>query len=816
MTFRLLKPVVPATLGTLFILSGCGGSSSGISVPETIDSGSQNTSEPANIGAALPETTTPAVTPVTETISGRVADGYLRGATVCVDLNENASCDENEPQTVTGEGGLYSLLVNDEYSDKPIVAEVPAEAIDEDTGQPFGRDVIFSTPADRPEFISPLTTLVHQELIDNPALSVDDAEAALEEALGIDSTDDTGLFKDYVALAATGEEETRRKYDYLHQTARVVAGMMGDIRETVKDSVTEQGVDLAGDVEARRALQQMIQIEVRELIPEIAEAVANSMQEIEAVDTSAASTDGTDLTAEFNPEELIASLRPEDIAENASERLEAFKEEHAPTAVPMKDLLADGLYMLDVECDYIDYDYDIYEGDDKVVVEEFKTDGDFTQTIEPAVNVILNDDGQIEFEELPQYCNAYYSKIQSVADSNEISAKHYYYDQSNASWTEETEDESYDPHLFVLIDGEWTAARDGGPETVIEYTEDGSVILATDGGTLEVTASAKQLDTTSVAQHVRNRGAEPQFYKLIDQDTMFPEDSWAYHLFIKRRAHQHMLFNWQSDEDDTNCNQYSDNCNLVDVKDDLGFVPVTTVAELQEQSTAEVTINEAFFDHFEHKPVDLVLSAEPTEDGSLPTEGTARWITAPTYYYIDYQENHYEENYIPDYTDYTCHNPDQELILDDQYPAAIESPAQLPIDAYCPEPDLQVKKESFSESELVLTNTNADGILNDFDALPDVDGNGVPDIPEHKDIVLGESHWKVVEVDGQTMIEIEMPVIVRHRFEQPDVATFLLAEQDGFVRRGMKLADWNIGDEIAYSLPAFETLQPLIEVYVAE
>ena len=167
MEFRLFRPVVPVTISTLITLSACGGGSTGTSVSQqAIDNNTQSTPEPIDIGAALPDTDTNTDTPVLDTITGKVADGYLRGATVCIDVNENESCDDDEPQTISEAGGVYTLNVSDEYSDKPILAEVPADAIDEDTGEAFGRDVIFSTPADRPGFISPLTTLVQQELKD--------------------------------------------------------------------------------------------------------------------------------------------------------------------------------------------------------------------------------------------------------------------------------------------------------------------------------------------------------------------------------------------------------------------------------------------------------------------------------------------------------------------------------------------------------------------------------------------------------------------------------------------------------------------------
>ena len=42
-------------------------------------------------------------------ISGRVADGYIRGAVICVDLDSDEACGDDEPSAVSGEGGSWSL-----------------------------------------------------------------------------------------------------------------------------------------------------------------------------------------------------------------------------------------------------------------------------------------------------------------------------------------------------------------------------------------------------------------------------------------------------------------------------------------------------------------------------------------------------------------------------------------------------------------------------------------------------------------------------------------------------------------------------------
>ena len=43
------------------------------------------------------------------TIKGKVADGYVKNAIVCADLNKNFKCDPNEPTDISDKNGNYSL-----------------------------------------------------------------------------------------------------------------------------------------------------------------------------------------------------------------------------------------------------------------------------------------------------------------------------------------------------------------------------------------------------------------------------------------------------------------------------------------------------------------------------------------------------------------------------------------------------------------------------------------------------------------------------------------------------------------------------------
>ena len=42
-------------------------------------------------------------------INGKVVDGYVKNATVCIDLNNNFQCDKNEPSTTSDSNGNYSF-----------------------------------------------------------------------------------------------------------------------------------------------------------------------------------------------------------------------------------------------------------------------------------------------------------------------------------------------------------------------------------------------------------------------------------------------------------------------------------------------------------------------------------------------------------------------------------------------------------------------------------------------------------------------------------------------------------------------------------
>lgn len=875
-----------AVLLPLAITVGCGGGA-GTSVQpvagaaneqptDNTTGGTDNTVDPVT------DTTDQSAAPAA-TVSGRVADGYLQGAVVCVDINENGACDADEPSAISGAGGTYELDIPDGETDKPIIADVPATAIDEDTGEPIGKKLILSTPADRPEFISPITTLVHEELKDNPNLTVEEAEGSVKEELGLSGAEGAGLFEDYVANQRNDDGDAE-DYRFLHQTARVIASMMDDIQDQVEQAATENGLDFASDADTRKAMRQLVRKEVRELLPDISLAVAEAIQQRESASES--DTDTSETPVLVDADALVERLERKESNLDVIEKIDAIREQSEVTQVAVKDILQQGMYWLEVEC----HQEEIYES------EEFDS-----EPVSP-VEIILDDDGAPSPVDLPQDCYAEYGHITVEGANNELVENTYEYDADTSTWVERSYEEDDEVFAFQLIDGEWVAATSDGPSGPVEFLDDGGAVLDSGLGKMLVYATSHSLDNTRVLHHIYRLGGTAEFSELIGEDALFPEGSAVHHLGVKRKALTHVLMNWAPHDDESNCEQYNGNCNVVDVVDDAGFAPATSLDALREQSLYGVQIHGAMHNHYQNRPIDLELLADATAADGLPESGTAVWFMPPHQQDVD---EYTPDEYNPDGSEYypDQYNPDgSEYYPDPDYP---EEPAFIdciadgePVDAddgrpkcsdfeipHPPECAVDIIDSNFDEQRFeeeiqfeqeilnaVDDHRTADGALlsddttfnhedgtvvdldstfdqlnpdgteppvpaphcydgsHDLDAVDpddqfqfdDADGTGVRDQSYPDDgtgtgkELVGKTEWKLITVDGVTMIEIGMPVRVKHETDADDFAALLLIEESGYVRRGARLRDIDTDDAVMYTEAAFATLQSVAEDYVSQ
>ena len=143
-------------------------------------------------------------------IRGKAVDGYLKFATVCLDLNKDGYCQAVEPMTSTNEDGSFTLEIKPEVKNQKGFDEAMLlvyGGVDVDTGDDFKGKLL--APADSEEIsVTPLTTIVakmvQDELKNSDKLTKDQikqtvklAKAKVAEFLDIDPED---LTKDPVAL----------------------------------------------------------------------------------------------------------------------------------------------------------------------------------------------------------------------------------------------------------------------------------------------------------------------------------------------------------------------------------------------------------------------------------------------------------------------------------------------------------------------------------------------------------------------------------------------------------------------------------------
>jgi hypothetical protein len=190
------------------------------------------------------------------TYAGKVVDGAIAGATVCIDLNSNLSCDPGEPSTVSAADGSYSLQYQGGNPvGLPILAVVPVTARDSDDNgktlaevgkSPFNLATPIGSAAGGSAIpVTPLTTLVTHQLLGDATNSKRDSQSiavANQQVQRILGTD-----KDLLAIAPTKTNEVD-----LHKVSQVVAVVLGDMTRqagnTSKMAQVQAGTALLQDV----------------------------------------------------------------------------------------------------------------------------------------------------------------------------------------------------------------------------------------------------------------------------------------------------------------------------------------------------------------------------------------------------------------------------------------------------------------------------------------------------------------------------------------------------------------------------------------
>lgn len=724
-------PQVMFSLPLVLSLTACGGG------------GGSNDNNPNN--TPPPQSQTPP-----QSFSGKVADGYIRGATVCLDLNRNKRCDKDEPSSVTGAGGVYELKATAEQFKSPIVAEVPPEAIDEDTNQPIGKAVLLSAPAGRGAFVSPITTLVQDALEADPNLDIDTAEISVKQTLGINGDNDVSLFEDYLDEEAQAGNEVRGdRLKYLHKTARVVTSLMGDINEKMEKAAIDNGLDIASSESDFLALKRLVNSEIKKLLPEIATKVAANIAEAESQSSGG---------GEFDPTKIIGALAvPKFEGNDFKDKLDNQKTQLNRKAIDAESMLTEGIYEPAVECDM-----------------PSPADGD------SAIG--------------PQ-CQGGYTHIALSDDKARLNMQRYTYKEG--SWQAKGEESSNENSHYgmVLVNGQWQKRLyDEGPENLLveALNDKGALLLkdADDGERLRVTG--RSLDVAGKPIYAMTplempKPAGDEMPVTPPADASFPEGSVMYHLDVQTLSEE-FEFHVQATSFDpsgqdpagANCENRGGNCNQVFLVEQADNPP-SVQTSLDNIITAAVSESGALVTQFAHDnahnlPLAVKLKGKTDDKG---TRGKAVW-----------QFGHLS---VPNEVPTAARNlPSKEEIeqLKEKLPAL--RPTDLPIEmpTKAPLPPKMPSQETPEQPNRPVPSSGAG-----------------PSLGQH----FASTYWHVKTVQGVKFLMLELPRMVQlHRDAEEKTAYLFFTEHNGYVRRGEWTPAGARESVMAFNSAAIEALKTMM------
>ena len=770
-------------------LTGCGGGGPADGDPALGSANPDANLSPGDVDSSGSDQTSAA------SISGRVADGYIRGALVCIDINENQACDTDEPSATTGAGGRYELSIPAAGVGKPIIAAIPADAIDEDTGKLVGQELVFTAPGDRPTFISPITTLVQEELQNNPGLDLDSAEVVVKSALGLNVDGEVSLFEDYIAKGVDSQDNRNAdEFRYLHSTARVVASLLGDIQANVEASATEKGLDVKGDLATQRAIREIVRTEVRALLPEIAKEVA-ALESAESATTepTASDADSTGPSA-INADGIAERLFPKDRLTDIEDRIESTIERPELQHASMQLLLSEGMYSMDVDCRPLDrteapvsYAIPVDENGEPVFLpEEGKAEGD----------VVDHEQTAYPHQEFSFECETEYMHVMLDESGESIETEQFFYDAGLALWVKHVDDENRKNHNFVLVSGHWIPMTDTGPAGPVKFTDDGGAAITTRSGSMNIRGVTLDVSATPVQYHLWERVGLFGQTESVEESLLFAEDAKINILTVEQRSPEHVLFNHtaeHSHDEDSRCDLYAGNCNVIHILSEESAQAATSLDLIREGAVGGIDLTRLGHDEYTGRPLVLTLNGDLNEDGTNPHGGSASWSGGRPEH-----PGEYEFAQRPDGLEYP---------LDGQLPPP--DGQDYPVDGQLPPPDGQ---DYPIDGQL----PPPDGQEYSVDGQPPTNEGGTPTGPvfENHEVeteISGTSEWRLIEADGVQLLEISIPLRLRHLLNLDREESFLLIEHDGFVRLGARLGEYQVENVTTYNNAAFTTIRSLVE-----
>ena len=204
------------------------------------------------------------------TVSGKVADGYLDKAKVCLDKNENGKCDTDEPNTLSIKGQYDLNITTTDVGKYTILVEVVSgQTIDADNanGDTVSKPYTLTAPKDSTGFISPITTLINEQILQNPALTTKEASYIIGQDLKL-TTKDSQLLRDYVVNENTSDRDKK-----LHEVGKVIASLLAQSYEKVENTLNTTLTD-----EQTEAMKSLITKNIKSNVASLATSIKNGKE----------------------------------------------------------------------------------------------------------------------------------------------------------------------------------------------------------------------------------------------------------------------------------------------------------------------------------------------------------------------------------------------------------------------------------------------------------------------------------------------------------------------------------------------------------
>jgi len=551
----------------ILAISGCDGSSS------STDASSLTTND---------------ATGKSTTLSGTVADGYLIGAKACLDLNNNKKCDADEPYDTTDEDGGFDLEVSAEQAEKySLIAEITPDTIDKDDGLPVGTAYTLTSPA-KSRFVSPITSVLHSVMEDNPQLSLGQAETFVKETFGLDSTSD--LLSDYIA----------KEDPSVHELAQKVASILG---EGLKDAKEIASAD-AGDDLNEDDFNNVYGVVIKEIVQ-----MANEIRitELDKIKEQVKHEDGGYFDWK-DAQELKEKVREEEMEQNQ-------------ILANVEEIATNGFHRIELDYQSCRVRYD------PINISSFPG----TELDEIG---IPSSPSLVE----PPLCQPNISRESMKVVNGSLQEKFYQFDPTSNDWSEQ-QGKPYTT-LQLLENGSWVSVGDADMQII--FNTDGTATV-TNGGIVEKISMRVadlsgeplnfalpekyyfEIDNIKETDHSDLKAGYTDSFKDASSGMVFPQGSLAIRWSFERinEGYEIPVFSCPENATET----YNSNCNIVRKP---GGKAATSISPDMFYLAEDSDLNSQESLNFGPLGIQLLLKSEEVVDFDNTSSGSVRFIAQNT------------------------------------------------------------------------------------------------------------------------------------------------------------------------------------------